>query len=99
MDLFNFSRLAPVISAIVFFLCFFFFFFFFFVILYHFLLLYLSLIHFTVLLQKLSFPLWDITYQIIISCTGLYTFEEKTLEKIESGDKLNFQDQYDIITR
>ena len=27
--------------------------------------------------QKLSFPLRDITYQIIISCTRLYTFEKK----------------------
>ena len=38
---------------------------------------FVALIPFTVSLQKLSFPLRDITYQIIISCARLYTFKKK----------------------
>ena len=60
----NSHRLAPVV-----FIYFFFYFFFFFVILYHFLCFYP--------IQSLFFPLRDITYEIIISCTRLYIFENK----------------------
>ena len=62
------GRLTPVVSA-------FFFIFFFFVILY----VFVSLIpfHYFTTETALSFPLRDITYQIIISCTRLYTFEKK----------------------
>ena len=41
--------------------------------------------------DRLPFPLRDIAYQIIISCTRLYTFEkkkEKMIEKIKSGDRI-----------
>ena len=75
----SYPRLAPVVSAFFFLFFFFFFFFFFFC---HSLSLpvaiFVSLIPFYCLTTELSFLPRDITYQIIISCTRLYTFENKT---------------------
>ena len=77
-------RLAPVVSA------FFFFFFFlsFFITSCSCICLFnpISLFYY----RNLSFPLRDITYQIILSCTRLYTFEKKRENETESGDRLSF---------
>ena len=67
------DRLASVVSAMFFF----FFFFFFCRSLSLHVAVFVSLIPFHCLLQTLSFPIRGITYQIIISCTRLYTFENK----------------------
>ena len=89
------TRLALVVSAIVFFFFFFFFFWSFFIISCSCICLFYPSVtilqstqfHYTTIYL---FPLRDITYQIIISCIRLYPLKtkEKLIEKIESRDRI-----------
>ena len=51
---------------------------------------FVCLIQFHCFTTETIFPLWDITYQIIINCSRLYTFEKKSENDRKDSPKTDY---------